>query len=71
MKDGHPEHATSYLDHMLEYNVPKGKLNRGLTVVDGLKAIKVVHLNKSTTQHLGVCSYLYCLNADCLCFVTL
>lgn len=35
-----PPRCAAYIRRMVEYNVPKGKLNRGLTVVEALRAIK-------------------------------
>ena len=31
--------AVDWIDKMVEYNVPHGKLNRGLAVVDGMRAL--------------------------------
>ena len=31
--------AVDWIDRMVEYNVPHGKLNRGLAVVDGMRAL--------------------------------
>ena len=35
-----PARTKEYMRNMIEYNVPKGKLTRGLTVISALKAIK-------------------------------
>ncbi len=35
-----PAHAKEWLREMFDYNVPKGKLNRGMAVLDALRAIK-------------------------------
>ena len=32
--------AVAWIKRMIEYNVPHGKLNRGLAVVDGVRALK-------------------------------
>ena len=37
--DGQVKIATDWIDKMVEYNVPHGKLNRGLAVVDGMRAL--------------------------------
>mmetsp|Transcript_33022 Transcript_33022/g.105189 ORF Transcript_33022/g.105189 Transcript_33022/m.105189 type:complete len:364 (-) Transcript_33022:1348-2439(-) len=37
---GQPDTAKTWFKRMLDYNVPGGKLNRGMAVLDSLKAIK-------------------------------
>ncbi len=32
--------ASAYMKRLVDYNVPKGKLNRGLTVIEAARAIK-------------------------------
>jgi hypothetical protein len=38
--DGQVQIAIQWIDKMVEYNVPHGKLNRGLAVIDGVRALK-------------------------------
>ena len=40
VKDGQVAIAVAWIKRMIAYNVPHGKLNRGLAVVDGVRALK-------------------------------
>jgi farnesyl diphosphate synthase len=42
-----PAHAKEWLREMFDYNVPKGKLNRGMAVLDALRAIKGADLGEA------------------------
>lgn len=51
---GLPDLLQEWVREMYEYNVPGGKLNRGLTVVDGLKSILGRALDDSEYKRAAV-----------------
>lgn len=56
--EGQPEFSKAWMQRMLEFNVPGGKLNRGMAVLDVLKAIKGTEVTKDAAfraNALGWC----------------
>jgi farnesyl diphosphate synthase len=59
-EDGQVQIALDWISKMMEYNVPHGKLNRGLAVVDGMRALagsdgKVEDTKMFKAQVVGWC----------------
>jgi len=44
--------AVEWIKRMIHYNVPHGKLNRGLAVVDGVRALKAAKNEEVTPDEL-------------------
>lgn len=57
--DDQPDQSKEWMDRMIKYNVPHGKLNRGMAVLDAVKACAENKPVDSTMQHkarmLGWC----------------
>lgn len=59
-KDQHPKELLEYLDDMCRYNVPFGKLNRGLAVIQGVRTMRP-SLLKDDESFFRMCALGWCI----------